>query len=56
MPLTDNQLIILLIIYSSLSLSPSPSLSLSLPLAVSLKQSPGTVNGLAGSHRRGEQS
>lgn len=45
MPLTDNQLIIVLIIYSSLSIL----------LAVSLKQSTETVNGLAESHS-GEQS
>lgn len=43
MPLTDNQLIIVLIIYSS------PSHLLSILLAVSLKQSTETFNGLAGS-------
>lgn len=43
MPLTDNQLIIVLIIYSS------PSRLLSILLAVSLKQSTETFNGLAGS-------
>lgn len=43
MPLTDNQLIIVLIIYSS------PSRPLSILLAVSLKQSTETFNGLAGS-------
>ncbi len=42
MPLTDNQLIIVLIIYSS------PSRLLSILLAVSLKQSTETFNGLAG--------
>lgn len=43
MPLTDNQLIIVLIIYSS------PPRLLSILLAVSLKQSTETFNGLAGS-------
>lgn len=43
MPLTDNQLIIVLLIYSS------PSRLLSILLAVSLKQSTETFNGLAGS-------
>lgn len=43
MPLTDNQLIILLIIYSS------PHRLFSVLLAVSLKQSAETFNGLAGS-------
>lgn len=43
MPLTDNQLIIVLIIYSS------PSRPLSILSAVSLKQSTETFNGLAGS-------
>lgn len=43
MPLTDNQLIIVLIIYSS------PPRPLSILLAVSLKQSTETFNGLAGS-------
>lgn len=43
MPLTDNQLIIVLIYYSS------PCRLLSILLAVSLKQSTETFNGLAGS-------
>lgn len=43
MPLTDNQLIIVLIIYSS------PFRPLSILLAVSLKQSTETFSGLAGS-------
>lgn len=43
LPLTDNQLIIVLIIYSS------PSHRLSILSVVSLKQSTETFNGLAGS-------